>query len=479
MINRYVLKANGRGRSRLNFFVDDIGDLEVVDEAVVGTGRRILRRGSSYLYALNGINDSDRKIMETAKSALIGRIACKPGVVSKQQFAEAMGIAYGEALMQAGEEKAHYLSYLVAHDTLGSGPLGVLAEDTENIEEIEIGSASSPLSVYTTRYGKCATNLRFADDNAFRQSIDRFILESEAGTGKEDIDVKMKVGRAVPHGRIRLHALTGAAASICLKRSATLLSGMAERGVASAELLAYLWLAVDAGMNMLIVGTDEGGKRAMLGAIAELLPRFSRLVTVQNKAEELRFTVPLFNVFSTFNSRYGRSSINSQISNALQIRPDRVIVDGICGTEARTLFAGASSGIGFIATMRRDKGDAEIIKRLLARQMAVEPRDISMLDASLHITRTDRGALTISEVDEYRWLSKGETGGGRRVDGGDSVSTGKIAAMGHISVDAILHSKAYARIAELNGLSVENGRMELTRRIDCLKKMHLLARDRA
>lgn len=459
-------------RSRLTFFLDHAEHGERVWHSVVGTERSVFRQGASYVYSLGEMQmgAEERGLMEIAKAAVIERMASGLGDARTGLLDTARGIACDEMLRMTSQEKARHLSYFVAHDTAGSGPFSILMEDKASIEEIEVNSAASPISVYMTGYGRCRTNLRFADEDSFRHSINKFISENEKELGEESPIVDAQVGEARIHAQIRPYALSGAAASIRIGKAKTMgLYGLLKGGTMNLETLAYLWLAIDAGMNMVIAGAPASGKTTMLGAMANLIPHFSKLVAIEEEINELRFNAPIFNVVSLYGSRYGATNTRTQVLNALRMRPDRIIIGEIRGEEARELFAGANFGMPFMTTMHSGDESLAVVKKLLVKPMLVEPRALSMLDLSLHMRQEGVRSRVVSSVYEYSWLSRAEIEEGIEVGDGDSVEPRRTVSNGRTDEETILSSKAFKQFLRSKELSQKAGRRELARRIEFLK----------
>jgi len=458
--------------SRLSFHLDGVPGGEEAKEMGTVVRRSILKTGNSFHYAIgdSGIGGADRKIMEEAKAAVIGVLSAETVEIGLSLFDRAKEMAYMEMLRKVDQERARYLSYFVAHDTVGSGPFSILMEDRGGIEEIEVNSALAPITVYTVSHGRCPTNIRFADENAFRQCLNKFISENEKELSEESPIIDAQVADARIHAQIRPYALSGAAASIRIGKSKAMgVFGLLKGRTLSVEALAYVWLALDSGVNMVISGAPASGKTTMLGAIASLIPHYSKLVTVEEEINELRFSEPVFNVVSLYGSKYGATNTRAQVINALRMRPDRIIVGEIRGEEARELFAGANLGIPFITTMHSGEDGLSVIKKLMIRPMAVEPRALSMLDVCIYMKQNGIRERCVSSISEYRWLSRAETERGVETGDGDSVESSVVARDGATTEEAVSSSKAFLRYSSANGLSSRAAARELGRRIAFLR----------
>ncbi len=466
-------RTEARRASRLSFAVERPEGEGWTTLSDAGIGRYIVRSGNSFTYSIGdrAPERADVVAMEYAKAAVIGKLSASREAAEGATIDLAREIACAQMLGMMEPERARRLSYFVAHDTVGAGIFSILMEGRDEIEEIEVNSPASPVAVYTVEYGRCMTNLRFADENAFMHSVNKFIMESEKELGEESpiIDVQVKDARL--HAQTRPYAAAGAAASVRIGKSKS--SGMLallKGGTLEAEALAYLWIAVDAGMNMVVTGAPASGKTTLLRALVGLVPRQSKIVTVEEEVGELSGEGPLFNVAALYGSRDGAANTRAQVINALRMRPDRIVVGEVRGEETRELFAGSGLGIPFITTMHSAEEELATVKKLLIRPMAVEPRALSMLDVSIHMRQSGIRSRLVSKVCEYRWLSRAEIDCGVEIGDGDSVASAEVVREGRSSESVILSSKAFMAYARRNDLSPRAARKALAGRIAFLRK---------
>lgn len=459
--------------SRISFWMDNAEYEDKVRETTTGAGRYIYKSGNTYHYVVGDrrLDGKDRGVMEWAKAHVIESIANQHVDIGLSLFNMAREIAYNEMLRRTDQESARYLSYFVAHDTVGTGPFSILMEDRANIEEIEVNSATSPITVYTVGFGRCSTNIRFNDEDAFRNCLNRFINENEKELSEESPIIDAQVSDARIHAQMRPYALTGAAASIRVGKGKSVgIYNLLKNGTLDVETLAYLWFAIESRMNIVISGAPASGKTTMLGGLAGLIPHYSKLVTIEEEINELNFNEPMFNVVALYGSRYGETNTRTQVLNALRLRPDRIIIGEIRGEEARELFAGANLGIPFITTMHSGDESLGIIKKLLVKPMAVESRSLSMLDLSIYMKQSGIRSRVVSAIQEYRWLSKAEIEIGTEVGEGDSVESAMVASNGKTSEEAIANSKVFLHYTNMRELDKKEAKKELRRRIDFLHR---------
>ena len=437
--------------------------------------RAIGRAGAEFTYdvgsGMGAVSAGELRLMEAAKFAVIDTLSKSPENPQAKSLDLARSIASLELSKRTSRERADYLAYFVAHDTVGYGPLGILLEDRHSLEEIEVNAPCAPINIYHVKYGRCRTNLRFTSEGAFRRSINKLIYDTDKELGEDSPIIDAQVMDARIHAQLRPYALSGAVASIRLGSSKIVgLDYLIDKGTTNFEALAYLWLAIDSGRNIVIAGAPASGKTTMLSALFAFIPRFEKVVTIEEEINELRARIDIGNSVELYGSRYGGVSTRDQVVNALRIRPSRIVVGEVRGDETKELFSSANLGIPFITTMHSNCGGVDILKRLLVRPMAVEGRSLSMLDLAIYMKHSDISKRTLSEIYEYKWLSRAEIEGpGIEIGDGDSVEASCVVANGILDKSALQGSKVIGAFSKKAGLSGKQAIREFERRVAFLK----------
>jgi type IV secretory pathway ATPase VirB11/archaellum biosynthesis ATPase len=438
--------------------------------------RAILKQGTSYAYAvancIGEMTTSERKLAEKAKGAMIDVLAKAGDEINMTLFPKAREMARAELARTMSNERADYVSYILAHDTVGYGPISILMEDRERIEEIEINSPSAPISVFHVSYGRCRTNLRFANEMHFRHALNKLIYETDKELGDNSPIIDAQVDGARIHAQMKPYAASGAVASIRLSGSKIVGADyLAKRGTTNFEVLAYLWMAMDAGCNIVIAGSPASGKTTLLSALFFFVPISERIVTIEEDINELKAKIDINNSVALYGSRYGNSvSTREQVINALRMRPDRLVVGEVRGEETRELFSGANLGVPFITTMHSGSGGTDIIKKLLVRPMSVEPKSLSRLDVAVYMRHLDLSKRLLSDIYEYRWLSRAETDKlGIEIEDSDSVDIGNIVTEGSLDMRTLQNSKVICAFSRKKGVTAKAALRELVRRAEFLR----------
>jgi type IV secretory pathway ATPase VirB11/archaellum biosynthesis ATPase len=461
---------------RLGFTVDFPDAMEDVESFGGAVPRAIARKGAEFEYIVGSgmgrITGTEAKSMEAAKASVIEELSRSSEELGIGAIARAKEIASRELLRSAGRERADYLAYLVAHDTAGYGPISALLEDRRSIEEIEVNSPRAPISVYHVKYGRCATNLRFCSEHAFRHSMNRLLYDTDKELSDDSPVIDAQVEDARIHAQLKPYALSGAVASIRLGSGKSVGPDyLINRNTTTFDVLAYVWLAMESGRNIIVAGAPASGKTTFLSALFFLMPRFEKVVTIEEDINELKARIDINNTVELYGSRYNGITTREQVINALRMRPSRLVIGEVRGEETKELFSSANLGIPFVTTMHSNSGGMDIVKKLMVRPMGVESRSLSMLDVALYMRHTDITRRLLSEVYEYRWLSRAET---ERIDAevgdGEAVEISCVVLGGVLDRGVLQGSKVVEAFSRKTGLSVRLVLKEFEKRSAFLKE---------
>ena len=440
-------------------------------EYIEGTPRRCISKlANGYIYSiLFNINKNDLRCMEISKAAIISQFssdnpAVLPGIAQARQAA---ALKLSEI---APPDRVPHLSYIVAHDTVGYGPISMFLEDSKGIEEIEISSPDSPIVVYSTKYGRCITNMAFSGEFAFRSAINRMVLDTDKEISETTPIVDAQVADIRLHAQIKPYAISGAAASIRIGgRKEIDLSYVISKRTASAQVLSYLWLAMECRYNLIVSGAPASGKTTFLSSLNSFFPSNEKVITIEEDVNEIN-SHGILNTVALYGSRYGSVTPKEQTINALRMRPGRIVIGEMRGDEAKDLFMGANIGISFAATMHSNEGGMQILRKLMVRPMSVDIKGLSALDVAVYMKQEDVNRRFVSSISEYRWLSRAETEEGERLGEDDMVKVVELAHDGIFDRHALGESKLISCYCRVHGISVKDAVKEFDRRSKLIEK---------
>lgn len=446
-------------RAKIGFFIkkphtkDKIADLPQ-------PGRWISKSQKGYAYVVEGsqITGSNVKNMERTKAKMMNFAYSKNGERGDGTFYKAKDIAEAELIQYLDGKKAAFLSRLVAHDLAGSGPISLLLEDKEGIDGLEIVSSKLPIFVHTPDYGRCETNLWFADTIAFNYYIDNFIRENDVECADSGYKIEVSIKESVAN---KSKPQVGYARSAYIWRSKLEregLYGMIKTAAIGFKALAYLWLAIDAGLSIIITEDSQCCRTAMSSALTSLIPQYRKIVVLEKDTAGIKFREHMFNTIILYDRL---EKIEKAFESAFASMPGILLFDEIKGNEEAKLLRRGNLAFPFIATMRASQSD-DLVKTLL-EIMGDTSANPSMLDIRICM-KSEGGDKAVSEISEYAWLSRAEIEGGVEIPNGDSFTVSKILSEKKMVYDAVKKSKALANYSALKGLSGSYVAKEFERR---------------
>ena len=233
----------------------------------------------------------------------------------------------------------------IINESVGYGPLESLLRD-ESITEIMV---NGPKNVFIERQGKLEkTNVRFNDDEHVRHIIDRIIapLGRRIDESSPMVDARLHDGSRV-NAVIPPISVDGPSISIRkFKKDPFSLEDLMNFGSFSEEMALFLQSAVKSKTNILVSGGTGSGKTTLLNVLSGSIPSGERIVTIEDMAE-LRFT---YDNLIRLEARppnmegSGEVTIRHLVKNALRMRPDRIIVGEVRGSEAIDMLQAMNTG---------------------------------------------------------------------------------------------------------------------------------------
>jgi pilus assembly protein CpaF len=241
-------------------------------------------------------------------------------------------------------EQRELVESLIA-DMLGLGPLEPLIAD-ETISDILV---NGPKQVYVERRGKLElTDVVFRDNPHLMNICTKIVTR----IGRRIDESRPLVDARLPDGsRVNIIipplAIDGASVSIrkFSKKSITL-DIMAANNSMSPAMATMLKIAARCRLNILISGGTGSGKTTLLNAMSRMIDSTERTVTIEDAAE-LQLQQPHVVRLETRPPNLegtGEITIRDLLSNALRMRPDRIIIGECRGPEALDMLQAMNTG---------------------------------------------------------------------------------------------------------------------------------------
>lgn len=234
---------------------------------------------------------------------------------------------------------------LLLDDMLGLGPLEPLLAD-DGITDIMI---NGPAQIYVERGGKLElSNITFRDNDHVLNIARRIV--SVIGRRVDEtvplVDARLQDGSRV-NIIIPPLAIDGPTISIrkFSKKSITLDVMMRQNNI-SEQMATVLKIAARSRLNILISGGTGSGKTTLLNALSQLIDERERVVTIEDAAE-LQLQQPHVVRLETRPANLegtGEITMRDLVKNSLRMRPDRIILGEVRGSEAVDMLQAMNTG---------------------------------------------------------------------------------------------------------------------------------------
>ncbi|WP_170465337.1 CpaF family protein [Ruegeria arenilitoris] len=242
-------------------------------------------------------------------------------------------------------EEVKLLVEELMHEVLGLGPLEPLLADP-TINDILVNGHKQ---IFVERSGILEnTTARFRDERHLLRIIDKIV--SRVGRRIDErqpwVDARLEDGSRV-NAIIRPCALDGPALSIRkFARVPLTMERLIKNEALNDSAAKLLRGLVEAKMNVLISGGTGSGKTTMLNALSSYISPRERIVTIEDAAELQLQQEHVLRMETRPAGLDGTGAVAQRdlVRNALRMRPDRIIVGEVRGSEAFDMLQAMNTG---------------------------------------------------------------------------------------------------------------------------------------
>jgi len=362
-----------------------------------------------------GFEASIHRIKEQVLPRLLERVDPEAAAtLGKDELAEEFRPIIGEVLAELkltlNRREQFALEKVLVDELLGLGPLEELLADAD-VTDIMV---NGPEQTYVESKGKLElAHIRFRDEEHLFQVAQRIV--NSVGRRVDQTtplaDARLKDGSRV-NVIVPPLSLRGTAISI-RKFSAKpiTLDMMAGGGSMSNDMATLLKIAGASRFNIVISGGTGSGKTTMLNALSKMIDPGERVLTIEDAAE-LRLQQPHWLPLETRPANLegqGEISIRDLVKNALRMRPDRIILGEIRGSECFDMLAAMNTGHdGSMCTLHSNSprealarmenmvmmSDIKVPKEAISRQIA------DSVDMVIQVKRLRDGSRRVTNITE-------------------------------------------------------------------------------
>lgn len=279
--------------------------------------------------------------------------------------------------------------------------------DDPDVEEIWI---NGPTRVFVARSGDPELTDVTLSDGEVRALVER-MLQS---TGRR-IDLSEPfVDASLPDGS-RLHVVipdvTRRWISVNIRKFNSRIrdiQGLVSRGSLTSQAAEFLWMAVAAGLNIVVSGATQAGKTTMVNALLSAVKPSERIVTVEETFEldvDARDVVGMQCRQASI-ERTGEITLRRLIKESLRMRPDRLIVGEVREAESLDLLIALNAGLPGMATIHANSAREALTKLCTLPLLAgrnidssfVIPTVAATVDVVVHCERDQTGTRRVEEI---------------------------------------------------------------------------------
>jgi pilus assembly protein CpaF len=362
-----------------------------------------------------GFDASVHKIKEPVLPRLLERVDPEAAAtLSKDELAEEFRPIIGEVLAELkinlNRREQFALEKVLVDELLGYGPLEELLNDPD-ISDIMV---NGPEQTFIEKKGKLViANIQFRDEQHLFQIAQRIV--NKVGR-RVDQTTPLADARLADGSRVNVIvpplSLRGTAISIRKFSAKPLtLDMMAGFGSMSPKMATALKIAGASRFNIVISGGTGSGKTTMLNALSKMIDPGERVLTIEDAAE-LRLQQPHWLPLETRPPNLegqGEISIRDLVKNALRMRPDRIILGEIRGSECFDMLSAMNTGHdGSMCTLHSNSprealarmenmvmmSDIKVPKEAISRQIA------DSVDMIIQVKRLRDGSRRVTNITE-------------------------------------------------------------------------------
>ena len=316
----------------------------------------------------------------------------------------------------SGVERAHILN-LIENEIHGYGPITELLDD-KSVTEIMV---NSPNEIYIEVDGRIIKDesVSFINDEHIIRTIQRIIQPLGRTIDKTNpmVDSRLPDGSRV-NAIIPPLSLKGPVLTIRkFKESMDNIDTLVGNGTLTPYMARFLEACVKAKLNILVCGGTGSGKTTLLNILSTFIGREERIITIED-AVELKLKQEHVISLETRNVNYekeGEITIRDLVRNSLRMRPDRIIVGEVRGSEAFDMLQAMNTGHDGSMTTMHANSNIDSLNRLETMMLmsgieiplkAIREYMENALDIIINIERLSDGKRKVTSISEVVGISK-------------------------------------------------------------------------
>jgi pilus assembly protein CpaF len=304
----------------------------------------------------------------------------------------------------------------ILDEIFGLGPLEMLLKDP-SISDILVNRYNQ---VYIEREGVLQeAGIVFKDDGHVMRIIERIVSSVNRRIDETSpmVDARLADGSRV-NAIVPPLALDGPALSIRRFRTERLgAQDLVARETLTQPMLDFLRGAVACRLNVIVSGGTGAGKTTLLNILSGFISEKERIVTIEDAAELTLRQRHVVRLETRSANIEGKGAVRQRqlVTNALRMRPDRIIVGEVRGDEALDMLQAMNTGHDGSLTTVHANGCRDALYRLdtmvaMANlnipERAIRQQVASAVDLIVHVGRMADGTRKVTAISEITGMEQ-------------------------------------------------------------------------
>jgi len=328
-----------------------------------------------YNLSILNISQTTRIILAKLREEFVSRVNVGAIEISEEEGVEQIKDKFQKEIMvlihkyfpEIDSRTSQLLVTHVIQQNVGLGNIEFLLRD-KNLEEITINNATEPVWVYHRAYGWLKTNIKIPNEETIRHyaTLIGRDVGKEITLLKPLMDAHLKTGSRV---NSTLSPISTKGNTITIRKFAEKpwsIVDLINNKTISLEAAAWIWMAMQNELSLIISGGTGSGKTSTLNAIANFFPPNQRIISIEDTRE---LTLPKNLHWVPMETRLpnpegkGEITMLDLLVNALRMRPDRILLGEIRRKkEAEVLFEAMHTGHSVYATLHANNAEETIMR---------------------------------------------------------------------------------------------------------------------
>lgn len=356
------------------------------------------------------LSKTEREHLEKIEEVLIKAVSVRIedlDIEPEKYLNDAVDQVIKSYLSKIGRKEKEKIMYFINRNLLGYGFIDVLMNDP-NIEDISCDGPNTPVYIYHRRFESMETNIVATDESKLESYIIRLAQRcgKHISVAEPLLDATLMDGSRVVMTLGKEVSTKGSTFTIRKFREDPFTPpDLVEFRTLNSMMMAYIWLSVQYGMNVLFVGGTASGKTTTLNATSLFIPWQMKIVSIE-ETRELNLPHPNW-IPGCTREGFGGEAIAGKVTGevnmfdllkaALRERPEYIVVGEIRGAEAYVLFQAMATGHTTYSTVHAESVPA-LVNRLENKPIDIPRVMLPSLDACVIQIQTRIGGKRVRRV---------------------------------------------------------------------------------